>query len=289
MKKFIKRGVFFLIITGIVSLIVGLLSVLISNKTFDYNFKEEKNILIVGNSHTECSISDKILSNSVNISQSASSYFYSYIKVREFVKRNPTIDTVIVSFSDNDLFSEKERWFSSTEKIRNKMTRMIFLFNKEDYLSLFYSNPLATSLQSFILYSDFYNLYIHRRSFIGRYNQLNKNKIKESILEFNQDTPKIDYKIALTELKYLLKIYELCEKEGIHLILLNSPVHPVLQSHFSLIKDRNYKIASEKMANATYLDHSSFKLDNSMFADLSHLNDKGSLTYSLFLKSVFSK
>ena len=43
------------------------------------------------------------------------------------------------------------------------------------------------------------------------------------------------------------------------------------------------------MANATYLDHSSFKLDNSMFADLSHLNDKGSLTYSLFLKSVFSK
>ena len=289
MKKLINRTLLFLTISAIVSLFLGVLSVVITNKTFNFEFKKSQNILVVGNSHTECSINDKILSNSVNISQSASSYFYSYIKVREFIKRNASIDTIIISFSDNDLFSEKEEWFSSSEKIKNKMTRTIFLFNKEDYLSLFYSNPLATSLQSFILYSDFYNLYIHRRSFIGRYNQLNKNKIKESILEFNQDTPKIDYKIALTELKYLLKIYELCEKEGIHLILLNSPVHPVLQSHFSLIKDRNYKIASEKMANATYLDHSSFKLDNSMFADLSHLNDKGSLTYSLFLKSVFSK
>jgi len=289
MKKLINRTLLFLTISAIFSLLLGFLSVVITNKTFNFEFKKYQNILIVGNSHTECSISDKILSNSVNISQSASSYFYSYIKVREFVKRNPTIDTVIISFSDNDLFSEKEKWLSSTEKIRNKMTRMIFLFNTEDYLTLFCSNPITTSLQSFIVYSDFYNLYIHRRSFIGGYNQFNKNKIKESILEFNQDTPKIDYKIALTELKYLLKIYELCEKEGIHLILLNSPVHPVLQSHFSLIKDRNYKIASEKMANATYLDHSSFKLNNSMFADLSHLNGTGSISYSLFLKSVFSK
>ncbi|MBT5615217.1 MAG: hypothetical protein HOA49_06085 [Flavobacteriales bacterium] len=289
MKKLINRTLLFLTISAIFSLLLGFLSVVITNKTFNFEFKKYQNILIVGNSHTECSISDKILSNSVNISQSASSYFYSYIKVREFVKRNPTIDTVIISFSDNDLFSEKEKWLSSTEKIRNKMTRMIFLFNTEDYLTLFCSNPITTSLQSFIVYSDFYNLYIHRRSFIGGYNQFNKNKIKESILEFNQDTPKIDYKIAHTELKYLLKIYELCEKEGVHLILLNSPVHPVLQSHFSLIKDRNYKIASEKMTNATFLDHSSYKLDNSMFADLSHLNGTGSISYSLFLKSVFSK
>ncbi len=289
MKKLINRTLLFLTISAIFSLLLGFLSVVITNKTFNFEFKKYQNILIVGNSHTECSISDKILSNSVNISQSASSYFYSYIKVREFVKRNPTIDTVIISFSDNDLFSEKEKWLSSTEKIRNKMTRMIFLFNTEDYLTLFCSNPITTSLQSFIVYSDFYNLYIHRRSFIGGYNQFNKNKIKESILEFNQDTPKIDYKIAHTELKYLLKIYELCEREGVHLILLNSPVHPVLQSHFSLIKDRNYKIASEKMTNATFLDHSSYKLDNSMFADLSHLNGTGSISYSLFLKSVFSK
>ena len=178
MKKLINRTLLFLTISAIFSLLLGFLSVVITNKTFNFEFKKYQNILIVGNSHTECSISDKILSNSVNISQSASSYFYSYIKVREFVKRNPTIDTVIISFSDNDLFSEKEKWLSSTEKIRNKMTRMIFLFNTEDYLTLFCSNPITTSLQSFIVYSDFYNLYIHRRSFIGGYNQFNKNKIK---------------------------------------------------------------------------------------------------------------
>tara|TARA_B110000444_G_C18808528_1_gene581319 strand:- start:43 stop:912 length:870 start_codon:yes stop_codon:yes gene_type:complete len=289
MKKLINRTLLFLTISAIISLLLGVLSVVITNKTFNFEFKKSQNILVVGNSHTECSINDKILTNSVNISQSASSYFYSYIKVREFIKRNPSIDTIIISFSDNDLFSEKEEWFSSSEKIKNKMTRTIFLFNKEDYLSLFYSNPLATSLQSFILYSDFFNFYMHKRSVIGGYNKLNKNKIKESILEFNQNKPEIDFNISTTELKYLLKIYELSQKEDIHLILLNTPIHPLLQDHFSVINDRNQKIASTKMANATYLDHSTFKLDNPMFADLSHLNDKGSLTYSLFLKSVFSK
>ena len=129
MKKFIKRGVLFLITVGIVSLLVGFLSVLVSKKNFDYKIKEKKNILIVGNSHTECSINDSIISNSVNLSQSASSYFYSYMKIREFTKYNPQIDTVIISFSDNDLFSQKEKWFSSSEKINNKMTRHSFKLN----------------------------------------------------------------------------------------------------------------------------------------------------------------
>ena len=75
-------------ITAIVSIALGLLSVFISKKTFDYKFKEKKNILIVGNSHTECSVNDSIISNSVNLSQSASSYFYSYMKIREFTKYN---------------------------------------------------------------------------------------------------------------------------------------------------------------------------------------------------------
>ena len=185
MKKLIKRGVLFLIITGIVSLIVGLLSVLLFKKTFDYKFKEKKNILIVGNSHTECSVNDSIVSNSVNLSQSASSYFYSYMKIREFIKYNPQIDTVIISFSDNDLFSEKEKWFSSSDKINNKMTRHIILFNKDDYLDLFKSNPIEVVVQTFILYSDFYNLHTQKRDFIGSYNKINVNKIDEAIIEFN--------------------------------------------------------------------------------------------------------
>jgi len=289
MKKLIKRGILFLIITGIVSLIVGFLSVLISKEIFDYKFKEKKNILIVGNSHTECSVNDSIISNSVNLSQSASSYFYSYMKIREFIKYNPQIDTVIISFSDNDLFSEKEKWFSSSEKINYNMTRHIVLFNKDDYLDLFKSNPVEVSLQTFILYSDFYNLHIQKRDFIGSYNKINANKIDEAIIEFNLNPPIIDSTIAITELKYLLKIYEFTQENNIKLILLNTPIHPILEKHFSVIKPRNFQIASKQMPNATYLNHTSFVLENSMYADLSHLNNKGSNKYSEFLQSLFIK
>ena len=289
MKKLIKRGVLFLIITGIVSLIVGLLSVLLFKKTFEYKFKEEKNMLIVGNSHTECSINDSILSNSVNLSQSASSYFYSYMKIREFTKYNPQIDTVIISFSDNDLFSEKEKWFSSSEKINNKMTRHIILFNKDDYLDLFKSNPLEVSFQTFILYSDFYNLHTQKRDFIGSYNKINVNKIDESIIEFNRSPPKICEERADSELKYLIKIYEFTQENKIKLILLNTPIHPILEKHFSVVKPRNFQIASEQMPNATYFDHTSFVLKNSDYADLGHLNNKGSTKYSEFLQLLFRK
>lgn len=289
MNKFIKRGVLFLIITGIVSLIVGFLSVFVSKKTFEYKIKEKKNILIVGNSHTECSVNDSIISNSVNLSQSASSYFYSYMKIREFTKYNPQIDTVIISFSDNDLFSQKEKWFSSSQKINNKMTRHIILFNKDDYLDLFKSNPLEVSFQTFILYSDFYNLHMQKRDFIGSYNKINLNKIDEAIIEFNLSPPIVDEGIAITELKYLLKIYEFTEQNNIKLILLNTPIHPILEKHFSVIKPRNLEIVSEKMPNATYFDHTSFVLDNSMYVDLSHLNTKGSNKYSKFLQSIFKK
>ncbi|MAR40053.1 MAG: hypothetical protein CMD22_05235 [Flavobacteriales bacterium] len=289
MKKFIKRGVLFLIITGIVSLIVGFLSVFVSKKTFEYKIKEKKNILIVGNSHTECSVNDSIISNSVNLSQSASSYFYSYMKIREFTKYNPQIDTVIISFSDNDLFSQKEKWFSSSQKINNKMTRHIILFNKDDYLDLFKSNPLEVSFQTFILYSDFYNLHMQKRDFIGSYNKINVNKIDEAIIEFNLSPPIVDEEIAITELKYLQKIYEFTQESNIKLILLNTPIHPILEKHFSVIKARNLEIVSEKMPNATYFDHTSFVLENSMYADLSHLNNKGSNKYSEFLQSIFNK
>ena len=289
MKKLIKRGILFLIIIGIVSLIIGFLSTLISKKTFDYKFKEKKNILIVGNSHTECSINDSIISNSVNLSQSASSYFYSYIKIREFIKYNPQIDTVIISFSDNDLFSEKEKWFSSSEKINNKMTRHIILFNKDDYLDILKSNPIEVIFQTFILYSDFYNLHTLKRDFIGSYNKINANKIDEAIIEFNRNPPIIDSTIAITELKYLLKIYEFTQENKIKLILLNTPIHPILEKHFSVIKPRNFQIASEQMPNATYFNHTSFVLENSMYADLSHLNSIGSNKYSEFLQSIFSK
>ena len=290
MKKFIKRGVLFLIITGIVSLVVGFLSVFISKKTFDYKIKEKKNILIVGNSHTECSINDSILSNSINLSQSASSYFYSYMKIREFTKYNPQIDTVIISFSDNDLFSEKEKWFSSSEKINNKMTRHIILFNKDDYLDLFKSNPIEVIVQTFILYSDFYNLHTKKRDFIGSYNKINVNKIDEDIIEFNRSPPIIDSIIEITELQYLLKIYNFTQENEIKLILLNTPIHPILEKHFSVIRQRNCSsIARDQMPNATYFDHTSFVLKNSDYADLSHLNNKGSNKYSEFLQSIFNK
>jgi hypothetical protein len=59
---------------------------------------KDKNILIVGDSHTECAIDDSIFTRSFNISQSGTAYLYSYIKLRKILVENSHIDTVLVSF-----------------------------------------------------------------------------------------------------------------------------------------------------------------------------------------------
>ena len=117
---------------------------LFAKSTFDFTIDSDKNVLVLGNSHPECAINDSILPNYFNLAQSGSAYFYDYLKLREVVNHNPQIDTLIIGYSYGDLKESMNNWITDEDKIDYKMRTYLFLFNPQDYLTLFKASPLNT-------------------------------------------------------------------------------------------------------------------------------------------------
>ena len=290
MKKFIKKGIVFLLLTLIVLISLGISSVLITHHTFDYSICEDKNILIVGNSHTECGIDDRIFKRSTNLSKSATSFFYHYVKIKRFSIENPHIDTIIVSLNYDDLWQEKEGRFFGNERIKQKMNQNLFMFEIEDYFDLLKANPVSVLLQSLVIYSEFYNLQLEGRSLIGEYKNLERYKLEEAKQIFWKKKEEGDSGImAQSELKYLIKIYKYCESNDLKLILINTPLHPLLEKKLKKHEIEHIDLKKLKMPNAIYLNHTNFQLPDSAFSDLSHLNHKGATIYSHYLKQQIDK
>ena len=56
----------------------------INNEKY-YAIPESVKNLIVGHSHSECSLNDSLILNTLNISKSAEPYFYNYFKIMKIV------------------------------------------------------------------------------------------------------------------------------------------------------------------------------------------------------------
>ena len=103
MRVFFKNNVLFLFLLTILILSFNIGSNLIIRNFYSYNIAKDKNILILGDSHTEVSLNDSIISNSINFSLGTSSYFHSYIKLKYILSNNEHIDTLILGYSFNSL------------------------------------------------------------------------------------------------------------------------------------------------------------------------------------------
>ena len=120
---------------------------------------------------------------------------------------------------------------------------------------------------------------------LGRYLYLKRDKVKEAKKRLNNqrfvsdNLPQSNY-----QRKYLLKVYEFCQAKKIKLILLNTPIHPLMEEYQERLKNGYYDFAKENMPNAILINHSNFKMSENNYGDLNHLNFKGATQYSNFLK-----
>ena len=285
MKKFllnITRFIFTL--TGCIFVLLVATS-FISKYLFDFNIPKQKNILVLGNSHPECAINDSILPNVFNLAQGGTGYFYDYIKAREVIANNSQIDTVIIGYTYGDMAKEMDSWFNGKDKIKFKLRNYFFLFNFNDYLALLKANPVEVLYQT--PQAIWYNLYMSYRgySYLGGFNYLERDKLDEAILRLDNQQPLTSgIEISKYQSVYLQKIYTFCNQNNIVLILLNTPIHPLAEKYRKSLKTNYYKFASQKLPKAILINDSNFKLPESFYADLNHLNFKGAHKYSEFLK-----
>ena len=84
---------------------------------------------ILSNSHTECAINDRIIKTSINLSFSADTYFWSYVKLKTISKNNPNIKTIVLNFGYRSLVRNTDEWVDGDAIIKSKLARYFHLIN----------------------------------------------------------------------------------------------------------------------------------------------------------------
>lgn len=287
MKKFVTR-IFKFSIIFLVILIIIISGTICLLSQISCKIPLHKNVLVVGDSHTECAINDKIYANAINLSQSAAAYLYTYYKIEKILNQNPRIDTVLLSFHYEALIGH---YVLNKDWQLNMAPHYILSFGIKELLIQDKSVLLRSILKlpelnknlilkflknQDILYSDFG---------LGGYKYLERDKLKEDIII--QDNKKNDnYFISEYQKEYLLKIIDFCKSKGIELILINTPIFQAEQYGYPNELSGFYY---QYLQGTTYFNYSSFHLPDSCYGDINHLNYKGAEFFSHYLYKNLSK
>lgn len=293
MRAFIRLISFFISI--FFSLIVF---ILISTSSIDIkysNFKLKNNpkYIVVGHSHPECAFNDSIIPNFKNVASSGESYFYNYIKTKQILKQNPSINVVFIEYTNNQINESMNNWIWGNNYMANKYPEYSSFMNMSDNLMLFdnnnsgYLNALALSTRkkfNRIIKNDF-NYYTK----IGGYLYFRSDKT-DSILNnkniLENKISKLQRNISEVNLSYLDSLISYCKKLEKDIILIRSPQH---KEYSGYENEKIYKeILETRYSNIDYIDFSEFPISNSEFGDLEHLNYKGARVFSKWFSTILN-
>lgn len=251
-----------------------------------YKIEPHQNVLILGDSHTEYAIDDSIWKNSVNLSHSADSYIYSYMKIKRMKQENPQIDTLLLAFSNHNLLSEyDERWLLNALHIKSKFRIYADLMSFNDFKFFLRSKPLAVFKG--ILEMPKYSIKLLfkgdiKQRDLGKFQYSNRNKLKESIKRFKNNPNKRALEYSKFEKENFFNIIDFCENNDIEILLISTPIHGVYlndekkKKEFELL----YSFYEANLYNVPFLDYSFFNLSDSDFQDMNHLNHEGAKKFT---------
>ena len=248
-------------------------------------FTYSKNI-VIGSSMSECAFNDSILNNFDNFSRSGESYFYSYIKLRNIILNSENVQTVFIDFSNISISKRMDLWTWDDNHLSNSFSRYFCFFKSNEIIFLLTKNPIEFLKQYFLTLNQFYTNLLNstkiEKEEIGGFLALNDNKqinLNEVSKEINKNKG-----YSKTNFFYLEKIIELCLSNNIRPILIRLPVYnkSLYYENETLFVD-TVKTFSEKVK---FIDLSNFKLNQSYFYDLIHLNKNGSIIISKYFKDI---
>lgn len=246
--------------------------------------------IIIGHSHPECAFNDSLIVNTVNVSQSGESYFFSYYKINQLLQQNKNIKCIFLEFTNNQLEKKMEDWIWSAMFLSHKYHTYAPFIDYPGNSLLMKKNP--TSLLKLQIKTLLYNFkvialqeYDYTRK-TGGYLYLAKSKI-DSLIRLKDkaiDKNKLEELFPRENLAYLDKIVGLCKAQKIELILLRSPLH---EKYPGTRNEKTFKkILATRYPDLPFLDFKNFPLQNDEFADLEHLNFKGAKRFSVFFNDL---
>ena len=208
------------------------------------------------------------------------------------LSENETIDMVILGYAQHNVTANQDRWLRSEAINSFKLPLYFFMFDSEDYQSFISFN--ASQLLKFspiILKRNFSHLYrILKRTNINQFGiggfRLLKEEVQKNV--FIKDNNNIQKSLipSTIDIVYLNKIYQLCKNNKIEVILLSTPT--LVNESATDPSSFHLKFWKKNMPEAKFLDYAAFNMNETDFADSSHLNEKGASRFTGFLQSVLS-
>ncbi|WP_178987641.1 hypothetical protein [Winogradskyella schleiferi] len=285
MVTFLKRTILFMFIflSLIVLIVIG--TSILERKTIDFQLQQKPNYIVVGHSHSECAYNDSLIPNLKNLSQSGDSYLYSYIKTKQIIKHNPSVNVIFIEFTNNQIERDIEEWIWSDKFITYKYPMYASFTSINENLLLFKHNPKAYTkglgLSLKMKSTRFFKNDADYLNQLGGYLYLERDKT-DSILNAdvgsNNKPTVISKGISEINLSYLDALIKFCKANEKRVVLIRSPQH---EKYNEYQNEKTYQeLLNTRYATVEYLDFSNFPLSNSEFGDLQHLNHKGAKVFS---------
>jgi hypothetical protein len=276
MKKFILKILLFCIL-----LFVLFISIFLFLNTID-KFKNPSNeidLLIVGDSHAVFSINEKdnLFSNKkiINNGYQAESLFWT-IKRSEKILSTYKVDLIVITYSDHNLFNDK---WSYVENILEKERELIYFLSLKDWYYLLRRNFNQTVKLFFSLPLPVTN--------VTSNSKLNSNNLlpKDIITKGARIKRQYQYLKNILKSENFNSLNTFCKENPEQKILIIRT--PLNSRYFKLLGNINYdKMYLEsiqnlmKYKNVNYIDFSNTIKEDSLFADLDHLNESGTFKFT---------
>lgn len=308
MSQFLKKVVFFIFTA---SLLFGMILFGTTRFISEGNYFEvPQNIssLILGHSQSACSLKDSILPGTLNLSQNAEGYPYSYFKAKKILENNPQIENIFLEFTNNQLVDfAKNRVYG--EYIDINVSKNLPVLESDFIFQIFWKNknPIKitrtlsqalTSNVSFILDEDSnyveskWHYYEVPNRIYTPTDKISKSFFEDKLMNFKSKIKELTFPLLLHDLEkedvvesinmgYLKKLLELCNDNGVNLYFIRSP----LPSGTKFANENLFReILNNEFKDVIFLDFKEFPIQNNKFADPLHLNTSGQKEFTLFFK-----
>ncbi|MEE9573070.1 MAG: hypothetical protein V3W20_08490 [Candidatus Neomarinimicrobiota bacterium] len=287
MKSFFNKTMLFISVPTILLILTFLLLNYYNNKFIESEISSTVTTLFIGDSHIQKSIDDKLITTAINISQSSESFYYSYYKLDKILKANPSIKRIYLGFSYHSLSSYYDE-FVFGKYSKNISSRYFFILPLSEKFKLFKYNFRKLPIYIKEVYKHgIMNIFKtgNNYSFLGQYENKFENVSavqnsmdKRLLLQFYNNNRLINF--SESNISYLIKIIDLCDKNKVELITLNTPLHSYYKSKIPMeyLKKYNEIISQNRIVTINFDE---LVLDDSCFIpDGDHVSEKGALQTS---------
>ena len=280
----------------------------LQQKDYIYENSDYNRVVIIGDSRTKAGFDPKLLSeDTYNLALGGTTAVENYYYLKEYLERKKKPEYLFLSISPDRMLNIDCLWTRSVyfHRIENK-----------DLLDLFQKTQLYKGTEEINIHHKYFELLQYQLFFVTKYGKTCLNGMIEGRLKKNQEiynTVKenrgqmqfgtkdyCDLTAKEADMEdfvpndildvYYREIINICEKNGIQVIIESLPINEATYSVCSKKVIKNY-MGYLKMIQKQYPDavvNTDFTYyGNEYFGDASHLNRKGTDKFSKYIKSKY--